>query len=179
MQVDHTLSSDEFWARYAQFEDRMRGSFDAAPVLQIAGWPGERLLGEWDYEGAARAVVHRRGDREITVRTSDGEPEWAVRQQWLHTMLSGSGGSRDLSRFALQPPVPAAIRVDDREAHAQLWQSAQHWHLSLRHDGYTVLASGDEEFPALLALERITDLEPLLAARRREVEAKRRSTGLD
>lgn len=179
MQVGRTLSPDEFWAQYAATEERMRSSFGLAPILQLTEWSGARLLGEWEYEGPGRALVHREGDREITVRTGAGDPERAVREQWLRTMLAGSGGAPDLARFALQPPILVHVAIDGADAEAQLWRGEQHWFAAFAHQESTVVVDGTGEPPAVLSLERVIDLEPLLAARRREIEDQRRSLGSD
>ncbi|WP_172979826.1 hypothetical protein [Agromyces agglutinans] len=180
------LTPDEFWATVDQTEAEVRRGFGLRPAYTVSGWAGRTMLAEWAFgERGIRSVVCVADDWKgadptgadavprVEVLVDDVEPRQLVaHRQGLERLAAGDGPP-----WPVEPPeAPDAVidlPVDGVAEPFELWiGDARAWAAGrIGTAGVLVVAVG---YPMVdVSLERLRDIDPLLAERRRWIRAVR------
>jgi hypothetical protein len=175
------LSPEEFWARYADMEERVRATAGILPCYGLTGWSGLRMIGDWTWEN----------DRLVTVGLVHGAPDPPGPLLHVHTTLRDPRSDVGALRMAAAGPPRAeddrfrryeldaddgeriTIAVDTATIRFTLWGAGDAWWAAGHDDQYGLVLEGRRIRVDEVRLERVYDLEPYLAGRRAYLRQRR------
>lgn len=181
------LTPEEFWARYAETEQRMRDGAGRLPCYGLAEWSGPRTVGDHMWENdylATMGLAH--GDPDmitgqgpmVHVRTTTRDPLEKVQSLRLYAAAGWPDlGEADQLRLEeeLEAAVgePVTIPVADVPVRFSLWREDQRWWAAGHHGGYGLVLEARQFLSSWVRLVRVYDVEPYLAEARAQLRAWR------
>lgn len=173
MQITGYLAPDEFWALMRESDDRLRTSFLTAPVYGLSGWPGSAMVGEWSFGEGNRGFQYRDSTEHrpaVVVETGDaGDPRCLLAAFRRRDVFDP--GSAVVAATLPDRIVEAA--VDGAPVAFEVWDDADRWWGVGVIRGRAILIESRRTLGQPIALELVTDIEPLLAARNDEIRRAR------
>ncbi|WP_395244211.1 hypothetical protein ACGGZK_19115 [Agromyces sp. MMS24-K17] len=187
MHIVGRLTPEEFWAQVDAGDDEVRRTFGERAVFGVRNWPGRAMVGEWAFGEGVRAILFvpyawdgvDYSDPDLAPRVdvlvdTVAPRELVARRMELDAFLAGDTAPRRL----LEAPAPDAIvdvLVDGVAEPFELWarEGVDRSRVAGRLAGATVVIESTGHPLESLELERIRDVEGLLAERRRWLRALR------
>ncbi|MFK0039806.1 hypothetical protein ACIQTW_08175 [Paenarthrobacter sp. NPDC090517] len=182
MEFTGYLPPDEFWAMNDRMDQEVREGADRLPLFFIKEWDVPVMLGNWQLDGSEGGVVH--GDTFsptgplVEVITTKQDPRETARNRWR-----ASAGiphnleelQRQNATFNALPSGRITITVDGAATHFTLWPGRDSWLAAGTFGGFGIVidAQRDPPSPEAVNLSRVSDVEPLLQARRAALKALR------
>ncbi|GAA1175873.1 hypothetical protein GCM10009674_10770 [Nesterenkonia xinjiangensis] len=141
------------------------------PFWEVASWPGLSTLAEWSSDPSVAQVDHLSESEAvvISVRTAHHQDSTRVLKRMHARSLMQRG---DVPYQETRVGIPEASRattlsVDGQYFEAQHWADADSWWLAVDlTDGTAVVVGGAIQMPVARELRAVTEIEPLLTARR-------------
>ena len=182
MQYAGRLSPAEFWARYAEMEERIRATASALPCYAPVGWVGLRMFGDWQWENGQPVTIGlahgaRDGDGPtLHVHTTVRDP--AVDAASLRTAEAGPARDkadmlRRVNELGTAAAEPATIPVDGAPVTFTVWRKADRWWAVGHYGGFGLVLEGERISVDHVDLVRVLDLDPYFAGRRAHLRARR------
>lgn len=182
MRIAGRLSPEEFWARIAVGEQRIRDSAATLPTYGVADWPRLLMVGDWGWEdsllvtvGLAHGVATGDGPA-VHVRTTVHDPRSAV----ASLRMASAGAPHDKSDLlrrreaAVAPSDQIDVLVDFAPVRFEVCNDGDdRWLAAAEHTGYGLIVESRRTTVDSLALVRVHDVEPYLAGRRANLRARR------
>jgi hypothetical protein len=182
MQVARWLSPEEFWARIAASEQRMRESAAILPIYGVAGWSGSLMVGDWDWKNGQLVTVglahgHPSGDGpSVQVQTTVLHPRTAVASLRM-AHLAAPHDKDDFQRRRREADAAATghvdIAVDSVPVPFGVWNDGDPWWAAAQQADYGLILEARHMAMDQLALIRVHDIEPYLAGRRAHLRVPR------
>jgi hypothetical protein len=185
MHIAGFLTPDEFWARMDAADDEVRRGFAERPVYAVSGWPGRAMLAEWSFGRGIRSLAFlpagwngpdysaTKAQPRIDVLVDVTEPRRMVAVRIAHDVfVSGAEPPLPLPD-APSPDAIIELDVEGVRRAFEVWSGGERSRAAGRVSGVTVVIETIGHPIADVALERVVDLEPLIAERRRWIRAQR------
>lgn len=182
MEFTGYLPPDEFWAMIDQMEHEVRRGAGSLPLFRIVDWAGPVLLGSWQLDGSEGGVSHRDDFSQkgplVEVITTPQDPRALARNQWR----ASAGIPHNLEELQRQDTTFNAlaterltITVDGAPTDVTLWRGQDSWLSAGTFGGFGIVinAQRNPPPPEAVRLTRVSDVEPLLQARRAALKALR------
>jgi len=182
MQVAGRLSREEFWARIAASEQRVRDSAAILPIYGVAGWSGSLMVGDWEWENgqlvtAGLAHGDPSGDGPtVQVRTTVNDPQAAVaslRIADLRALHDEDDFLRRRRAADVAPTVHVDIPVNSVPVRFEVREEGDRWRGAAQQADYGLVIEGRRMATDRLTLIRVHDIEPYLAGHRAHLNALR------
>ncbi|WP_448003230.1 hypothetical protein [Agromyces bauzanensis] len=179
MQFAGQLTPEEFWATVDAGDDEVRRTFAERPVYGVVGWSGPAMLSEWSFGDGIRSLAFRPADGipsvDLAVDRGPGvdvlvdvaEPRRLVALRLARDAMAGAGVPPWPMPDAPPPDLIVDLVVDGIAEPFELWERDSRARAAGRVGSVTVVVEAVDLPIGNLALERVTDIEPLIAERRR------------
>ncbi|MCT9870795.1 hypothetical protein [Paenarthrobacter aurescens] len=182
MEFTGYVPPDEFWAMNDRMDQEIRDGAHLLPLFTLKGWDGTSMLGSWQVDGSEGSVVH--GDAFspssplVDVITTNQDPGETARNRWR----ASAGIPHSLEELQRQDATFKAlaaerltITVEGIPADFTLWPGTTSWLAAGSVGGFGVVidAQRTPPPPQAVSLTRVSDVEPLLHARRAALKALR------
>jgi hypothetical protein len=182
MEFTGYLPPDEFWAMNDRMDQEVRRGAEQLTLFRIADWDGPVMLGSWQLDGSEGGVAHGDGFTPagpvVEVVTTTQDPHEVARNRWRASV----GIPHNLEELQRQDATFNALHserltltVDGSDAPFTLWRGTNSWLAAGAHGGFGMVinAQRNPPPPEAVSLTRVTDVEPLLQARRDALKAIR------
>ena len=178
MQFAGQLTPEEFWAEMDAADDEVRRTFTERPVYGVRAWPGRVMLSEWAFHRGIRSLAFLPAEWEgvigddgsarprVEVLVDDLEPRRMIADR---IALEVRADGREPQWPWLEAPTPDAVidlDVDGIDEPFELWVNGDSSRAAGRIGGVTVMIEALEHPISDVALERVRDIDVLLAERR-------------
>ena len=185
MQSAGFVSPDEFWARVDASDDEVRRTFAERPIYGVVGWRGRAILSEWSFGSGIRSIAFLPAgwnDDDYTVASAQPrvdvlgdliDPRRLIAQRVAFDFLPREGEPPWPLPNAPTPDAIVEIAVDGVGEPFEVWSSTEGARAAGRVGGVTVVVETVGHPIADVALERVRNIETLLAERRRWIRAQR------
>jgi len=176
------LSPEEFWARIAEMEQRVRDTATILPCYGLANWSGLLMVGDWAWEN----------DQLVTVGLGHGDPAGDgpavhvrttvhdARREAASLRMTAERRPHDKDDFLRRrhevdavPAVEMDIPVDSTPVRFQVWRGADRWWAAADHAAHGLVIESYRMPTDGIKLVRVHDIEPYLAGRRAHLRALR------
>lgn len=149
----------------------VREGFPQARLWQVSAWPGVSRLADWAPDASAAQVDHLSADSTVavSVRTVHGRRSARVlrRMHGEKHLQRGHADHRETRVGVPEASYTVTISVDGQPVAARRWDEEDSWWLAADlADSTALVVAGAAGTPAATELRTVTDVEPLLAARR-------------
>ncbi len=182
MEFTGYLPPDEFWAMNDRMDQEIRSGAHLLPLFTLKGWDGTSMLGSWQLDGSEGSVVHGDGFSQtgplVDVITTNQDPGETARNRWR-----ASAGiphnfeelQRQNAAFSALTSRRITITVYGAAIDFTLWRGTNSWLAAGMTGtfGIVIDAQRNPPQPQAVSLTRVTDVEPLLHARRAALKALR------
>ncbi|GAB3194651.1 hypothetical protein [Nesterenkonia suensis] len=152
-------------------DELVREQFPRTRLWHVASWPGVSALADWSADATKAQVDHlgEDGAPAVSVRTDHGL-DWVRALRRMHGQSLLHRGTTTYRQSPVGDPAAASeirILVDGESIEARLWEESESWWLvATVDDEISLLMRGDADRSPSTDLFAVTDVEPLLAARR-------------
>lgn len=182
MEITGYVPPDEFWAMNDRLDQEVRDGVHLLPLFCLEAWDVPLTLGSWQLDGSEGSVVH--GDAFsptgplVDVITTNQDPGETARNRWR----ASAGIPHSLEELHRQDATFKAlvaerftITIEGIPADFTLWPGTTSWLAAGSVGGFGVVidAHGTPNPPKAVRLTRVSDVEPLLQARRAALKALR------
>lgn len=180
MHVTGQLTPDEFWAHADEVDDQVRRTFPERPAYAVQGWPGRALLSEWSLGSGIRSLMFLPTGWDgassvddvrprVDVLVDATEPRQVVAHRFASEEFARTGKPEALARRdeMRHPDAIIDLWVDGVAEPFELWSVDARSCAAGRVGAVTVLIETTRHPVTDVALERVRDIEPLIAERRR------------
>lgn len=179
MEFSGFMPPEDFWAMNDRLEEEVRRGADSLPLFRLDAWNGKLMLGSWQMDGSEGGVLHgnafatdpRHPVQLLEVITTTHDPVQGVLNRW-HGIAEPPRSLTELqsqdSAFQGLGTRQILVSVDGVPAGFELWMGPDYWFAAGRSKGFGVVieARGRHLEAGPLNLRRVSDVEPLLHARR-------------
>ncbi|SDW71533.1 hypothetical protein SAMN04487912_104190 [Arthrobacter sp. cf158] len=176
------LPPDEFWAMNDRMDEEVRSGAHRFPLFSMEDQEGPVMLGSWQLDGSEGSVSHGDGFSQagplVEVITTPQDPRGLARNRWR----ASAGIPHTLEELQRQDAAFDAliaerltITVDGTPTDVTLWRGLNSWLAAGTFGGFGIVinAQRNPPPPEALRLSRVSDVEPLLQARRAALKAIR------
>ncbi|MFJ6455594.1 hypothetical protein [Paenarthrobacter sp. NPDC091669] len=182
MRLTGFLPPDAFWAMNGRMDQQVRDGAGLLPLFRINSWDGPMMLGSWQLDGSEGGVMHGNAFSPtgplVEVVTTTQDPREVARNRWR----ASAGVPHNLEELQRQDAVFNALHSEQITITAgsspilfTLWPATDAW-LAAGHIGgcgLVIDAQRKPPQPDAVTLSRVSDVEPLLQARRNALKALR------
>lgn len=182
MEITGYVPPDEFWEMNDRLDQEVRDGAHLLPLLCLEGWDVPVMLGSWQLDGSEGGVAHGNAFSPtgplVEVITTTQDPRDVVRNRWR----ASAGIPHNLEELQRQDATFNAlaveqltITVDGTPTDVTLWRRAKSWLAAGTFGGFGIVinAQRNPTPPEAVRLSRVSDVEPLLQARRAALKAIR------
>lgn len=182
MEITGYLPPDEFWAMHQHMDQQVRDGAHQLPLYSMEDQEGPVMLGSWQLDGSEGGVSHGDGFSQasplVEVITTSQDPRELARNRWR----ASAGIPHHLEELQRQDATFDAliaerftITVDGKPTDVLLWRGLNSWLAAGTFEGFGIVinAQRNPSPPEAIRLSRVSDVEPLLQARRAALKALR------
>ncbi|NHW48130.1 hypothetical protein HAV21_14745 [Paenarthrobacter sp. MSM-2-10-13] len=182
MEITGYVPPDEFWEMNDRLDQEVRDGVHLLPLFCLEGWDVPVMLGSWQLDGSEAGVAHGNAFSPtgplVEVITTNQDPHDVARNRWR----ASAGIPHNLEELQRQDAAFNAlvnerltITVAGRPVHFTLWRGAKSWLAAGTFGGFGIVinAQRNPTPPEAVRLSRVSDVEPLLQARRATLKAIR------
>jgi hypothetical protein len=186
MHVAGFLTPDEFWARMDTADDEIRRSFPERPVYAVRGWPGRAILSEWSFGSSGIRSISflpagwdgpdysaASAQPRVDVLVDVTEPRRMVSERIAFDDIALGSEPPWPLRDAPMPERIIELEVDGVREPFEVWSGEERVRAAGLVGGVSVVVESVGHPITDVALERVVDIEPLIAERRRWIRAQR------
>ncbi len=182
MEITGYLPPDEFWEMNDRLDQEVRDGAHLLPLFSVTGWDAPIMLGSWQLDGSEGGVVHGNAFSPtgplVEVITTTQDPHDVARNRWR----ASAGLPHNLEELQRQDATFNGLRseqltitVGGRPVQFTLWRGTTSWLTAGTSGGFGIVidAQRNPNPPDAVSLARVSDVEPLLQARRAALKALR------
>ncbi|MGR0160332.1 hypothetical protein [Paenarthrobacter nitroguajacolicus] len=182
MEFTGYLPPDEFWAMNDRTDQEVRDGAHLLPLFSVTNWDVPIMLGSWQLDGSEGGVMHGNATSPagplVEVVTTTQDPRGIARNRWRVS----AGIPHDLEELQRQdatfnalPSEHLIITIEGIPAPFTLWRGTNSWLAAGTAGGFGVVidAQRNPPPPEAVSLTRVSDVGPLLQARRSALKAAR------
>ncbi len=182
MEITGYQPPDEFWEMNDRLDQEVRDGAHLLPLFRLEDQEGPVMMGSWQFDGSEGGVVHGNAFSPtgplVEVITTTQDPHDVARNRWR----ASAGIPHTLEELQRQDATFDALRseqltliVEGRPVQFTLWRGATSWLALGTSGGFGIVidAQRNPPSPEAVSLTRVSDVEPLLQARRAALKALR------